>query len=167
MSRRRLAVNLHIRWPQRFCPILLSLSFLSLSHSLLLSHLYNHAAYENGPQKPSRTWLKLHLYQPETLCWHCPIVCSFLRTYNLVLTLSFDHIAKPSLWIIELHNGQDNRLTHELINKAVMPALDIVEREWRAQRRTALETKNTEGGKGALIIVGRRDQDKFFSNGMR
>lgn len=79
---------------------------------------------------------------------------------------SFDHLAKPSLWIIELHNGQDNRLTHELINKAVMPALDIVEREWRVQRRTALETKNAEGGKGALIIVGRRDQDKFFSNGM-
>ncbi len=47
-----------------------------------------------------------------------------------------------------------------------MPALDIVERQWRVQRHTALETKNTEGGKGALIIVGRRDQDKFFSNGM-
>lgn len=47
-----------------------------------------------------------------------------------------------------------------------MPALNIVEREWRVQRRTALEAKNTEGGKGALIIVGRRDQDKFFSNGV-
>ncbi|KAF8969252.1 ClpP/crotonase-like domain-containing protein [Flammula alnicola] len=82
---------------------------------------------------------------------------------NPLLTLTHP---KPSLWIIELHNGQDNRLTHELINKAVMPALDTVEREWREQRRSALETKNAEGGKGALIIVGKRDQDKFFSNGL-
>ncbi|KAF8199636.1 ClpP/crotonase-like domain-containing protein [Pholiota molesta] len=82
---------------------------------------------------------------------------------NPLLTLTHP---KPSLWIIELHNGHDNRLTHELVNKAIMPALDIVEREWRGQRRTALEAKNTEGGKGALIIVGRRDQDKFFSNGL-
>ncbi|KAF9484344.1 ClpP/crotonase [Pholiota conissans] len=82
---------------------------------------------------------------------------------NPLLTLTHP---KPSLWIIELHNGHDNRLTHDLINKAMMPALDIVEREWRAQRRTAMEAKSVEGGKGALIIVGRRDQDKFFSNGL-
>lgn len=42
-----------------------------------------------------------------------------------------------------------------------MPALDIVEREWRKQRQTAHE----DAGKGALIIVGKRYQDKFFSNG--
>ena len=46
-----------------------------------------------------------------------------------------------------------------------MPALDIVEREWRAQLRTALQNNDKEGGKGSLIIVGKRDQDKFFSNG--
>jgi hypothetical protein len=29
----------------------------------------------------------------------------------------------------------------------------------------AKKNKDKNGGKGALIIVGRRDQDKFFSNG--
>ena len=46
-----------------------------------------------------------------------------------------------------------------------MPALDMVEREWRGQLRAAKQSNDKEGGKGALIIVGRRDQDKFFSNG--
>ncbi|KAH8822818.1 ClpP/crotonase-like domain-containing protein [Flagelloscypha sp. PMI_526] len=45
-----------------------------------------------------------------------------------------------SLWILELHHGQDSRLTVELIDGGVKPA--------------------------ALIIVGRKDQDKFFSNGL-
>ena len=71
-------------------------------------------------------------------------------------------LAKPSLWVIELHNGQDNRLTSTLINHGLKPALDVVERDWRDRRRTV---KDKTGGKGALIIVGRRDQDKFFSNG--
>lgn len=75
------------------------------------------------------------------------------------------YLANPSLWIIELHNGQDNRLTHELINKGLMPAFDMVEREWRIQLRTAQQSNDKEGGRGSLIIVGRRDQDKFFSNG--
>jgi hypothetical protein len=74
-------------------------------------------------------------------------------------------LAKPSLWIIELHNGHDNRLTADLIHKGIMPALDIVEREWRERQRVALKSKALEKGKGALIIVGKRDQDKFFSNG--
>jgi len=74
-------------------------------------------------------------------------------------------LAKPSLWIIELHNGFDNRLTADLIHKGIMPALDIVEREWRERQRAALKSKVLEEGKGALIIVGKRDQDKFFSNG--
>ena len=47
-----------------------------------------------------------------------------------------------------------------------MPALDIVEREWRERQRAALKSKMLEEGKGALIIVGKRDQDKFFSNGL-
>ena len=46
-----------------------------------------------------------------------------------------------------------------------MPALDMVEREWRGQMRAAKQSNDKEGGKGSLIIVGRRDQDKFFSNG--
>ncbi|KAF8150775.1 ClpP/crotonase-like domain-containing protein [Crassisporium funariophilum] len=86
-----------------------------------------------------------------------------LPAANPLLTLTQP---KASLWIIELQNGQDNRLTHDLINKAIMPALDMVERQWREQRRSALKSKDKDGGKGALIIVGRRDQDKFFSNGL-
>jgi enoyl-CoA hydratase/carnithine racemase len=82
---------------------------------------------------------------------------------NPLLTLTHP---KSSLWIIELHNGADNRLTHELITKAIMPALDAVEREWREQQRSALKNKKLEDAKGALIIVGKRDQDKFFSNGL-
>ncbi|PPQ88955.1 hypothetical protein CVT25_005054 [Psilocybe cyanescens] len=81
---------------------------------------------------------------------------------------------KPSLWILELHHGADNRLTQTVINKGVMPALDAVELEWRERRRTSAhenkskdKSKNPENaGRGALIIVGRRDQDKFFSNGL-
>jgi len=86
-----------------------------------------------------------------------------LPTGNPLLTVTHP---KPSLWIIELHNGQDNRLTQEFVDKGLMPALDIVEREWRAQLRTAQQNNDKEGGKGSLIIVGKRDQDKFFSNGL-
>ena len=57
-------------------------------------------------------------------------------------------------------------MTVEFVNKGIMPALDEVERQWRAQWGKANETKKKELGKGALIFVGRRDQDKFFSNGM-
>jgi len=73
---------------------------------------------------------------------------------------------KSTLWIIELHNGQDNRLTVNLVDNALKPALDAVEKSWREGWRAAQQTKGKEGGKGALIIVGRRDQDKFFSNGL-
>jgi len=41
----------------------------------------------------------------------------------------------------------------------------MVEREWREQMRAAQASNDKEGARGALIIVGRRDQDKFFSNG--
>lgn len=68
------------------------------------------------------------------------------------------------MWILELHNGVDNRLTQEFIHKAFLPALDTVEREWRVVQRAAV--KRPQEGGGALIIVGKKDQDKFFSNGM-
>jgi len=74
------------------------------------------------------------------------------------------------LWIIELHNGEDSRLTEALINDAFKPALDTVEKHWNENRRNNPgndqqgKTKGN-GGEGALIIVGKRDQDKFFSNG--
>lgn len=74
--------------------------------------------------------------------------------------------AKPSLWVIELHNGEDSRLTPALIENGLRPALDAVERHWREQWREAKKTKNKEGGGGALIFVGKRNQDKFFSNGL-
>ena len=74
-------------------------------------------------------------------------------------------LAKPHLWIIELKNGQDNRLTTEFITTGIMPALDEVERQWRAQWGQAQQQKKKELGNGALIITGRQDQDKFFSNG--
>ncbi|TFK40257.1 ClpP/crotonase-like domain-containing protein [Crucibulum laeve] len=73
---------------------------------------------------------------------------------------------KSFLWVIELHNGKDNRLTVDLVDGALKPALDAVERNWREQWRTAQEPDDKEGGKGALIIVGRKNQDKFFSNGL-
>jgi hypothetical protein len=73
--------------------------------------------------------------------------------------------AKPSLWVIELHNGEDSRLTKTLIDDAFKPALDAVEKHWRALWREAKTTKHSNGGGGALIIVGKRNQNKFFSNG--
>ncbi|KAF4596360.1 hypothetical protein EYR40_007952 [Pleurotus pulmonarius] len=73
---------------------------------------------------------------------------------------------KSHLWVIELHNGQDARLTVDLVDHGLRPALDAVEKHWRQQWRAAQKTKDKKGGEGALIIVGRRDQDKFFSNGL-
>ena len=66
-----------------------------------------------------------------------------------------------------MHNGEDNRLTHTMVRQALMPALDYVERGWRTEWRAAQEKKDTGGpdGGGALIIVGNKSQDKFFSNG--
>jgi len=73
-----------------------------------------------------------------------------------------------SIWVLELHNGDDSRLTDKLIKQAVMPALDAVERDWRQRWRATQESndKNKDGAKGALIIVGNRKQHKFFSNGL-
>jgi hypothetical protein len=58
-------------------------------------------------------------------------------------------------------------LTTEFITTGIMPALDEVERRWRVQWGQAQQQKKKELGNGALIITGRRDQDKFFSNGAR
>ena len=54
-----------------------------------------------------------------------------------------------------MHNGVDNRLTAEFITHVLSKTLDIVEKDWRA----------TPGAAGSLVIVGRKEQDKFFSNG--
>jgi len=73
------------------------------------------------------------------------------------------------LWVIELHNGGQNVLTLAFMNDAIRPALDAVEEEWRESLRVA-KTKGKSAlpdeGKGALVIIGKRDQTKFFSNGI-
>ncbi|KAJ6631020.1 ClpP/crotonase-like domain-containing protein [Mycena sp. CBHHK59/15] len=86
-----------------------------------------------------------------------------LPTHASLVTLTHP---TETVWVIELHNGQDSRLTPDLVDTGLKPALDAVERAWRAQWRAAEKAKHLAGGAGALIIVGRRDQDKFFSNGL-
>ncbi|KAG8991155.1 hypothetical protein FRB90_001457 [Tulasnella sp. 427] len=75
------------------------------------------------------------------------------------------HRPTPNIWVLELKNGSDNRLTGVVCTKVIIPALDIVEKEWRIGRNKALKADDKAGAGGALIIVGRLDQDKFFSNG--
>ncbi|KAG0708185.1 ClpP/crotonase-like domain-containing protein [Suillus ampliporus] len=84
-----------------------------------------------------------------------------LPTADPLLTITHPH---EGIWIIELHNEQDSRLTTRMINEALRPALDAVEHSWCAMRDRQANDGEDKGG-GALIIVGRRDQDKFFSNG--
>lgn len=86
-----------------------------------------------------------------------------LPAHGPLITLTHPN---ESLWIIELHHSNDNRLTLEMVDYGIKPALDAVERDWREQWRTAQQNKDTEGAKGALIFVGARNQDKFFSNGL-
>jgi hypothetical protein len=74
-------------------------------------------------------------------------------------------LASPIVWQIELHNGVDNRLVKSLINDAFKPALQIVEREWRKERAEGRAKQDKNAGTAALVIVGRLDQEKFFSNG--
>lgn len=76
--------------------------------------------------------------------------------------------ATPKLWVIELHNGAHNVLALAFVNDAIRPALDVVEEEWRESLRASKVKGKSAGpdeGKGALIIIGKRDQNKFFSNG--
>ncbi|KAJ7160251.1 ClpP/crotonase-like domain-containing protein [Mycena filopes] len=73
---------------------------------------------------------------------------------------------KDTVWVIELHNGLDNRLTPALVDFALKPALNAVEAHWRTQWRAVQGAKDKSGGNGALIFVGKKGQDKFFSNGL-
>ena len=70
--------------------------------------------------------------------------------------------------MIELHNGVHNVLALTFVNDAIRPALDVVEEEWRKSAK-AVKAKGKSAapdeGKGALIVIGKRDQNKFFSNG--
>ncbi|EJD49753.1 ClpP/crotonase [Auricularia subglabra TFB-10046 SS5] len=78
--------------------------------------------------------------------------------------LTITHPSSES-WIIELHNGEDNRISERLLREAITPALDIVEHDWRTSTKKAKKAKDEKAGSGFLVIVGKRDQDKFFSNG--
>ncbi|KAF8274747.1 ClpP/crotonase [Lactarius quietus] len=71
----------------------------------------------------------------------------------------------PIVWQIELHNGPDNRLVKTLINDALKPALQTVEREWRKESAEGKARKEKDAGAAALVIVGPLNQEKFFSNG--
>jgi len=76
------------------------------------------------------------------------------------------HLRSP-LTLIDIHFvGDDNRLTEHFIQRAILPALAHVELAWRNTLRDAKAKKDTEGGKGALVVTGKRNQEKFFSNGM-
>jgi len=80
-------------------------------------------------------------------------------------------LTRPSatLWVIEMHNGADNRLTETLIDECLQPALDVVDNEWHAAWTASKEkgkAATEDEGKGALMIVGKRGQEKFFSNGL-
>ncbi|KAI6099697.1 ClpP/crotonase-like domain-containing protein [Pisolithus sp. B1] len=91
---------------------------------------------------------------------------SFPSSQPLV-TVSYPH---AGFWVMELHNGEDSRLTKQMIDDAIRPALDVVEEHWNRNRASPLTTRNKkgssgDGGDGALIIIGKRNQDKFFSNG--
>ena len=77
-------------------------------------------------------------------------------------------IATPKLWIIELHNGVHNVLALTFLNDAIRPALSAVEEEWKRLFKAAKAKGKyaaPDEGRGALVIIGKRDQNKFFSNG--
>ncbi|PVF93444.1 ClpP/crotonase [Serendipita vermifera] len=88
----------------------------------------------------------------------------FPSTLESLVTVSKAH---EYVWVIELHNGADNRLTGPMCD-ALSQALDLVEMQWRDRWRPTFYDKNdTEkvNASGALILVANRKQQKFFSNG--
>ncbi|KAF9506048.1 hypothetical protein BS47DRAFT_1378169 [Hydnum rufescens UP504] len=69
------------------------------------------------------------------------------------------HHPTHTTWELEMHHGVDNRINHEFIDEVFLKALDLVERDWRS-------STSEVGAPGALIIVGQKSQQKFFSNGL-
>ncbi len=67
-----------------------------------------------------------------------------------------------SIWLLELRNGRDNRLTGEMCREVISPALDVVEKEWRETRNKAIAEGTKGAGAGSLVITGPQDQMKFF-----
>lgn len=66
------------------------------------------------------------------------------------------------IYLLSMHSTgavsgiMDNRLTPDFISKALLPALDYVEFEFRKS-----------GGAAALVFTGEREKNKFFSNGLQ
>jgi hypothetical protein len=75
-----------------------------------------------------------------------------------LVPLASVHHPTSVVWELEMHHGLDNRLNHEFIDKALFKALDLVEKDWRSSTTEV-------GAPGALIIVGKKSQQKFWSNG--
>ena len=79
------------------------------------------------------------------------------------------HSASPYQWVLELHHGTDNRLRERMLREAIRPALDLIEKDWRESTTAAKKAnpKDEKAGAGSLVIVGKRGQEKFFSNGFQ
>ena len=54
---------------------------------------------------------------------------------------------------------------HKFLTQALKPAIDAVERHWRENWRVGIAKKDEKLTHGAVVLVGNRKQDKFFSNG--
>jgi hypothetical protein len=49
-----------------------------------------------------------------------------------------------------------------MIDRALKPALDVVEKHWREQWRAAQKAQGKKGAKGALIIIGKAKPRKIL-----
>ncbi|KAB5596174.1 Enoyl-CoA hydratase/isomerase family protein [Ceratobasidium theobromae] len=78
----------------------------------------------------------------------------------------------PTLWILRLHSGPDNRLNNRMCLDVLIPAFDMVEGEWRSVWRSAKVNKSgvKEGAEGGLLMTGLDYQDAIsqpgFMNGV-
>ncbi|QRV90228.1 enoyl-CoA hydratase/isomerase family protein [Ceratobasidium sp. AG-Ba] len=72
----------------------------------------------------------------------------------------------PSLWVLRMHSGADNRISSKMCSEVLLPALETVELEWRSIWSAAKRNKTgvKEGAEGGFVITG--TGDKFFSNGL-
>ncbi|KAI0734252.1 ClpP/crotonase-like domain-containing protein [Fomitopsis betulina] len=71
------------------------------------------------------------------------------------------------IWLLELRNGEDSRINETLIDKALHPALDIVERDWRERWRAARATQDKAGGCGALVRGARTNSSAMVTMRLR
>ena len=78
-----------------------------------------------------------------------------LNSNKLFATLTHP---ESEIWELEMHHAEDNRIDPEFIDETLVVALDIVEKDWRSGT-----VEN--GAPGALVLVGKKSQNKFFSNG--